>query len=352
MNHLEEQLCSVYGKKYGVYTGNGTTAMYLAFEALGLHDRKAVFPAISCTNPVNSALFAGYEVDFCDVRMEDFTMNPIYLETMLRTGEYGIVVPTHIYGNICDMGKICEICQRYGAVVLEDAAQAEHLYGGDISITSFGHTKIFETDAGGGIAFTDDEALYQKMTEFKKLLPDEPSDSGRLFDIYREKYYSIVRNSRSEEEKNLGLRQLQMDSRDIFIYDSHNNSEILDMLGHRSEILEARITRQKLYNDGLNSRYITIPDCNSDLEHVMWRYTFLYNGDRDAMVAAVRSHGIDISTWYPSLAGIYRNEHLANADTISSRVVNLWVTDDHTEEQIVREIKVINECMEAAYNGR
>ena len=126
--------------------------------------------------------------------------------------------------------------------------------------------------AQGGVHFqADDEALYQKMTEFKKLLPDEPSDSGRLFDIYREKYYSIVRNSRSEEEKNLGLRQLQMDSRDIFIYDSHNNSEILDMLGHRSEILEARITRQKLYNDGLNSRYITIPDCNSDLEHVMWR---------------------------------------------------------------------------------
>lgn len=44
MNHLEEQLCSIYKRKYGVYTGNGTTAMYLAFEALGLQDRKVVFP--------------------------------------------------------------------------------------------------------------------------------------------------------------------------------------------------------------------------------------------------------------------------------------------------------------------
>ena len=62
MTDLETTICQQFGVKYGIFTGNGTTAMYLAFCALGLQKKKVIFPAISCTNPVNAAIFAGYEV--------------------------------------------------------------------------------------------------------------------------------------------------------------------------------------------------------------------------------------------------------------------------------------------------
>lgn len=351
MNNLEKQLCCIYGQRYGVYTGNGTTAMYLVFQALKLQKKKAVFPAISCTNPVNAALFAGYRVDFCDINLDNYTMDSDYLEDMLKTGEYGIVVPTHIYGNICDMEKITDVCHRYGAVVLEDAAQAEGIHGGDVSITSFGHTKLFETNAGGGIAFTDDENVYRNMEAARELLPDKPSDSDKLFDRYREDYYSIVRTSTSEEDKNTRLKELQLKSKEIFVYDSRTNNEVLDIIKKRDDIISERRIKQEIYSERLNHKYImTMSDKNNST--VSWRYTFLYNGNRDAMVDAVRKHGIDISTWYPSLAGIYKNEHLTNADIVSNKVVNLWVDESHTKDRIIEEIDVINDCMEAAYNGR
>lgn len=100
MTDLETTICQQYGVKYGIFTGNGTTAMYLAFCALGLQKKKVIFPAISCTNPVNAAIFAGYEVEFCDVQLKDYTIDLIMLNEMLSTGKYGIVVPTHIYGHI------------------------------------------------------------------------------------------------------------------------------------------------------------------------------------------------------------------------------------------------------------
>lgn len=42
MNDIEEAVCKKYNVKYGVFTGNGTTAMYLAFQALGMQKKGPV----------------------------------------------------------------------------------------------------------------------------------------------------------------------------------------------------------------------------------------------------------------------------------------------------------------------
>lgn len=127
-----------------------------------------IFPAISCTNPVNAAIYAGYEVDFCDVSINDFTIDLFELETMLKTGNYGIIVPTHIYGHRYDENKIRKLCKDYGVILMEDAAQSYYIGDMDISIMSFGHTKICDTELGGGIALTNDFELMKKMLEQKK----------------------------------------------------------------------------------------------------------------------------------------------------------------------------------------
>ena len=67
MTELECVIRDKFHKRYAVFTGNGTTAMYLAFQALGMQEKKVLYPAISCTNPVNAAIYARYNVDFCDI---------------------------------------------------------------------------------------------------------------------------------------------------------------------------------------------------------------------------------------------------------------------------------------------
>ena len=193
MTDLETTICQQFGVKYGIFTGNGTTAMYLAFCALGLQKKKVIFPAISCTNPVNAAIFAGYEVEFCDVQLKDYTIDVSALEQMLRTGKYGIVVPTHIYGHRYNEAELRRLCGSYGAVLFEDAAQSYYIGEMDVAVMSFGHTKVCETSLGGGIALTNDYELAKKIRSQKMNLCKSYNPVMQLFDQYREKYYRIVR---------------------------------------------------------------------------------------------------------------------------------------------------------------
>ena len=345
MTELEQELCKIYGKKYSVFTGSGTTAIYLALKALGAEHKKIIFPAISCTNPVNAAIAAGCEVDFCDVNLSNYTMDLEYLSTMLEKEKYEVVVPTHIYGHFCNMSDLKIICERHNIKILEDAAQTSYLSGGDISITSFGHTKIYETQCGGGAAFTDNIELYLKMKEIVGLLPLKPYDINDRFNKYREEYYKIVHSKDNTDKKNIKMRELQINNAFSFIYHMDENSQLLQRLYYKDEINKMRQTKQLIYCSNLNKRYIRIPNVQFDKE-VVWRFSFLYLKDRDKLLENVRKLNIDISNWYPSLAMIYKNQKMKNADIVSNEIVNLWVSEEHNVEQIIEEIEQINRCME------
>ena len=240
MTDLETTICQQFGVKYGIFTGNGTTAMYLAFCALGLQKKKVIFPAISCTNPVNAAIFAGYEVEFCDVQLKDYTIDLIMLNEMLSTGKYGIVVPTHIYGHRYDEVALRRLCEYYGAILFEDAAQSYYVGDMDVAVMSFGHTKVCETSLGGGIALTNDYELAKKIRSQKMNLCKSYNPVMQLFDQYREKYYRIVRENNDWKDRNRKLCELQLDSKQYFILDLNDNEKIYDKLRKLGEMVELR----------------------------------------------------------------------------------------------------------------
>lgn len=345
MNDFEKNLANYYGKKNCVYTGNGTTAMYIAFKALNRQDKKVLFPAISCTNPVNAAYYAGYEVDFCDVNLKNFTMNIDMFRELLEEKDYGIVVPTHIYGNKCDMDSIHELCRNRDIVIMEDAAQTYEVSKADISIISFGHTKMFETPDGGGIVLVEDDELARRMEEIRDGIKDKDVNYERQFDEYRNRYYAIIKSNDSDALKNKNMRRLQKESKDIFVFDNKNSkrneTQIIDALQNKKEVLVERKRKKELYDELLDSEYVR-KAFNSDY---LWRYSFLYSGDRESLLSEVRKQGIDISSWYPSLSEIYKDEVLPNALVVQNQVVNLWVSKEHSIEQIKKEIEVINEIL-------
>lgn len=348
MTDLEKEICKKFGAQYGVFTGNGTTAMYLAFRALGLQGKKVLFPAISCTNPVNAAIFAGYQVDFCDIRLDNYTIDTQSLKTMLATGKYGIVVPTHIYGHRYDEKVVKNLCDRYEVVLFEDAAQSFYIGDMDLSVMSFGHTKVCDTPLGGGIILTNNEELTAKIREERNILRESGVPAIELFDEYREKYYKIVGATSNWKERNRRLKALQIDSKDYFIFNLIDNPTINDELKRMDAIVEQREKKVKLYENDLDDRYVDKPAVK-DL--FRWRYTFLYRGDRNTLLKEARKQGIDISSWYYSLAGIYKNEHLRNADIVEKHVVNLWVDSTHSINQIKKEIIVLNNIMKESFNG-
>lgn len=346
MTDLEEIICNKFKVNYGIFTGNGTTAMYLVFLALGKQKKKVVFPAISCTNPVNAAIFAGYDVDFCDVSIEDYTIDIFKLEKMLQTGKYGIIVPTHIYGHRYDEKRIRKLCNKYDVILFEDAAQSFYIGDMDVAVMSFGHTKVYETIMGGGIALTNNKDIYEKILYEKNKISHIHIKSDKAFDEYRKAYYGIVKSNNVWEKRNIELRKLQLISDKYFIFDMDKNEDIINRMIQTDIIVKLRCEKTRLYQEMLDDKYTIKPNVS---ENCRWRYTFLYSGDREYLLEQARKYGIDISSWYFSLAGIYKNQHLENADKIESQIVNLWVDESHDSKKIENEITILNKIMENDY---
>ncbi|MDD6327625.1 MAG: DegT/DnrJ/EryC1/StrS family aminotransferase [Lachnospiraceae bacterium] len=344
MTELECAISDKFHKAYAVFTGNGTTAMYLAFKTLQMQEKKILFPSISCTNPVNAAIFAGYEVGFCDINLNDYTVDLNELEGLLKTHQYGIVVPTHIYGHRYDENAMRELCTKYRVILFEDAAQSYCVSkSADLSVMSFGHTKVCDTPLGGGAILTDNVELAEKIAKERLELIDKNTLPDSLFDEYCARYYTVTKSGLSWEERNQRLRSLQIESKKYFIYDLQSNPVILDELAHLEDIVEMRRKKAQIYKDELCNKYVIHP---KKADPFCWRYTFLYKGDREYLLERAREIGIDISSWYLSLPGIYKGEHKGNADKLERQVVNLWVDLSHTEEQIREEIALINKIME------
>lgn len=350
MNSFEQFLAEFYKSDYCCTTSNGTTAMYLFFQALGMQKKTVLYPAISCTNPVNAAVYAGYSVHFCDVNTDDYTIDLDILEEMLRhRNDIGVVVPTHIYGHLYDREKVKSLCDKYDIFLLEDAAQTTEIGMADASIVSFGHTKIFESGSGGAI-FVKDKALCDRMViERAKLQNTLILPSEDAFNQYRERYYTIVNNPEVTEEtiRYKQLYSLQLDAKQYFVYDLPINQRcVMARLQRKKYIVKSRIQKALLYKEKLNKRFARLPQIDYSSQ-VVWRFTFLVPKNREKILIQARAQNIDISSWYPSLNKIYVPEQSCPcAEYISDHVVNLWVDETHSLSQIKVEIDAINKIME------
>jgi dTDP-4-amino-4,6-dideoxygalactose transaminase len=343
MNDIEKMLARKFKKQYCCFTGSGTTAIYLALQALALQHKKILYPAITCMAPVNAALYAGYEPIFCDVNLQDYTMDVESLEIMLDKYDVGIIVPTHIYGHPCDMDSICKIAKEKGIIVLEDAAQTIQTSNADVSIMSFGHTKILECEVGGGALFTENQLLYEKVLTIQKTIPNKPMHSSHMFDEYRAAYYSIMQCVKRDSRFWALMLQLQQLSKDTFVYNIDNGSEITEVLSKMSIKVNKRIERAKLYDEYLNKTSMRLPQIDSDC--VRWRYSFLFDGNQQELLQKVRQKKVDISNWYPALYKVYSTQekkYFENAEYLENHIINLWINPEYTIDKIMHDIEIIN----------
>ncbi|SHI41105.1 dTDP-4-amino-4,6-dideoxygalactose transaminase [Clostridium cavendishii DSM 21758] len=339
-------MSNLFNKKYCCFTGSGTTAIYLILKALNLQNKKIVYPTITCMAPVNAAVYAGYEPIFCDVSLNNYTMDLNSLKNILDEYDVGVVVPTHVYGHKCNMKEISKVAHEKGCFVLEDAAQTISLSEfSDASIMSFGHTKILETEQGGGAIFTDDERLYGNLKIEKALIKIKPKNINELFDTYREKYYYIMKNKQEGFNNYKEIYNLQINSKDTFIYDADENNEILEKVKDIDVIIKERNKRGKLYEKYLDNSLV---DKAQGMYDVLWRYSFLYKGNREKLLEKVREKNIDISSWYPALYHFYlgeKKQEFLNSKIVEEKIVNLWVNVNRAEEKIKQDIQIINEIM-------
>ncbi len=152
---------------------NGTDALILALKAAGIGpgDRVATV-AHTAVATVTAIVLAGAEPVLVDIEPGGFAMDPVSLQrTLAQVPGVRAVVPVHLYGIPANITDILAVAAQYGALVIEDCAQAHGAQVGAAAVGSFGvagsfsfyPTKNLGALGDGGMVVSPDTALIERV---------------------------------------------------------------------------------------------------------------------------------------------------------------------------------------------
>ena len=349
---LEHQLTQLSNKRHCLLVSRGATALYLSYLVVRKLSKKKdsasagriVLPAIMCHSPANVALYAGFEIIFCDVVADDYTLDSNCLRNILQTTPGVLaVVSVSIFGHAPNMTEISSACKEFDVWLIDDAAQAiggfcvnQPLGGwGDIGIYSFGHAKIIDVGWGGAI-MTDNLSIYEECTKLYNELPEPNAEQSELRMVYSEAYYSVERLTTKSPLLNPLFWNFPTIFRSLYIYKEDGSDEKLKKIGHKLEALNENIKKRHLYWDDYRTRIAENRVIEFPLVRegsVPWRFTFRIKKEkRNKIVTELRARRIDVSTWYPSLADRFSTAqsfrdglNLPVSEILTNELINLWV---------------------------
>ncbi|MCR5781233.1 MAG: DegT/DnrJ/EryC1/StrS family aminotransferase [Clostridia bacterium] len=190
INELERMCAEYTGMKYAVGLSAGTAALHLSTRLLAqklypgmpegnfLLGKKVFCSDMTFDASVNSILYEGGEPIFIDTETDTWNMDPVALEKAFEMyPEVRLVVLAHLYGVPAKMDEIRNICDKHGALIIEDAAEAmgadysgETVSGkcggfGDACVISFNGNKIC-TGSSGGMFLTNSLADADKIRKW------------------------------------------------------------------------------------------------------------------------------------------------------------------------------------------
>ena len=201
VNKFEEDICEFTGAKYAVACVNGTAALQVALQLIGVQPGdEVIVPTVTFIAPVNVVRYMNAEPIFMDcdkfynINVEN-TIEFIEKETIFRDGftsnkksgkRISAIISVHIFGNAVDLEKLIPICRERNIKIVEDAAESIGTYYNngnlkgrytgtvaDIGCYSFNGNKIVTT-GGGGMIVTNKKEYAEKA----KYLTTQAKDDG------------------------------------------------------------------------------------------------------------------------------------------------------------------------------
>lgn len=175
INEAECMIAEKIGCKYAVALSTGTAALHMAVKLAGVKRGDKVFCSdMTFDATVNPVVYEGGIPVFIDTEYETWNMDPEALEKAFELyPEVKVIVLAHLYGTPGKIDEIKAICDRYGAVIVEDAAESlgasyKGIQTGNFGIAgciSFNGNKII-TGSSGGMLLTDDLEAAEKVRKW------------------------------------------------------------------------------------------------------------------------------------------------------------------------------------------
>ena len=187
INEVEKLVAKYAGVKYTVALSCGTASLHLATKLAGeklygqakpncgtLQGHKVFCADMTFDATINPVAYEDGEAVFIDTERDTWNMSPEALEKAFELyPDVKLVVLVHLYGVPAKIDEIRAVCEKHGALIIEDAAESfgatykgrETGCFGDYSAISFNGNKII-TGSSGGMFLTDSKDDADKVRKW------------------------------------------------------------------------------------------------------------------------------------------------------------------------------------------
>ena len=179
---FEREFGSACNVRHAAGVASGSDALELALRAVGVGPGDLVVTvSFTFLATVDSILHVGAAPLFVDIHPRTFTMDPEDVTRRLKLlpasarRRVKAILPVHLFGQPCDMGRILQIARDHRLLVIEDCAQAAgalwcgHPAGslGDAGCFSFFPSKNLGAFGDGGMVVTHSASLAQRVRSLR-----------------------------------------------------------------------------------------------------------------------------------------------------------------------------------------
>ena len=324
INKFENAFAEYIGCKYAVAVMNGTAALHLALESLGIgKNDEVIIPSLTFIATANAVTYTGAKPVFADSEKDTWNIDPLSVERLI-TPRTKAIIPVHLYGQPCRMEELQEIASKNKLYIIEDAAEAHgakykgiHVGSiGDVGCFSFFGNKIITTGEGGMLV-TNNEKIFEKA----KILRDHGMDPNKRYWHPYIGYNYRMTNLQAA----IGLAQM----------------EKINM------IIDRKISIAKLYRKKLeNYKNFSISPHNNWSTNVYWMFSILINDNgilddiqRDNFMDFMQKQKIETRPFfYPihQMPPYFSNLSLPVCEKISSNGINLPSYTEISDKEICR----------------
>ncbi len=178
---FENRFAKLVNRKHAIAVCNGTAAIDIAIEALGIGEGdEVILPTFTIISCINQIVRSGAKPILVDSDKSTWNMDVTKIESRITARTKAIMV-VHIYGLPVDMDPVIELANRYKLKIIEDAAEMHgQTYDrkpcgsfGDVSTFSFYPNKHITTGEGGMVV-TDSDAIALQIRELRNLCMQAP----------------------------------------------------------------------------------------------------------------------------------------------------------------------------------
>jgi dTDP-4-amino-4,6-dideoxygalactose transaminase len=345
VSKLETTIADYVGVKEGIGVANGSDALFIALDAMGIKERDHVittpysfFATVSCITRLGAIPI------FADIDPITFNINLNQVEEILKNhpqkDKIKTIIPVHLFGQTVDLEKLEALRKQYGIKILEDCAQSigscwiksdgsviKSAFVGNAATFSFYPTKNLGGYGDGGMIVTSNKEIAEKCKTLRK--------HGS-----KKKYYHelIGINSRLDELQaailNVKFKRLQ------------------DYIEKRKAIATKYA---QLFKENNLEEAIEYPEPKNDNTHVYHQYVIrIKKGNRDNLRKHLTEQNIGTSIYYPKPLHLqpcfeylgYKEGDLPEAEKACHETLALPIFPEMEEKEIEYIVKKVKQGLE------